>query len=365
MKESPLILTLDAGGTNFVFSAMKNRELVTNPININAHPDDLDQCIGSLILGFRKIISKLGSKPAAISFAFPGPADYHLGIIGDLPNFRAFSGGTPLGPILENEFGIPVYINNDGNLFAYGEATSGKLPEINEKLEKAGSLKKFNNLIGITLGTGIGSGVVSDGRLLLGDNGCGAEIHNTLNIDNPEWNCEESVSTRAIQRVYAEESGTRFNPDLLPYDIYRIAKGEIRGNKEAALISYKQFGKSLGASICNIVSIIDGLVVLGGGITKGWDLFGLYTMTEINKSYVDHTGSPHNRLSYRLFDLTQNDHILEFARGSKKTIKIPGSGKEIEYDAMPRTGVTLSKLGTSRSIMLGAYDFAISKLQYR
>ena len=363
MKESPLILTLDAGGTNFVFSAMKDRELVTDPININAHPDDLDRCIESLILGFRKIISKLGKQPAAISFAFPGPADYHLGIIGDLPNFQAFNGGTPLGPILENEFGIPVYINNDGNLFAYGEATSGKLPEINEILEKAGSLKKFNNLIGITLGTGIGSGVVSDGRLLLGDNGCGAEIHNTLNTNNPEWNCEESVSTRAIQRVYAEESGIQFNPKPLPYDIYQIAKGETPGNKDAALFSYKQFGKSLGSAICNIVSIIDGLVVLGGGITKGWDLFGPYTMTEINKSYVDHTGSPHDRLSYRFFDLTQNDHILEFAKGSKKRIKMPGSGTEIKYDAMPRTGVTLSKLGTSRSIMLGAYDFAISKLK--
>ena len=149
MKESPLILALDAGGTNFVFSAMKDRKLVTNPINASAHPNDLNQCIGSLINGFSEIISKLEAQPDAISFAFPGPADYHLGIIGDLPNFKAFNGDTPLGSILENEFGIPVYINNDGNLFAYGEATSGQLPELNNKLEKAGSIKKINNLIGI------------------------------------------------------------------------------------------------------------------------------------------------------------------------------------------------------------------------
>ena len=49
-------------------------------------------------------------------------ADYAHGIIGDLPNFPGFRGGVALGPYLEHVFGIPVFINNDGNLFAYGEA---------------------------------------------------------------------------------------------------------------------------------------------------------------------------------------------------------------------------------------------------
>lgn len=68
---------------------------------------------------------QLENEPVAISFAFPGPADYKNGVIGDLPNFPVFRGGVALGAFLEEEFGIPVYINNDGNLFAYGEA----LPE--------------------------------------------------------------------------------------------------------------------------------------------------------------------------------------------------------------------------------------------
>ncbi|MFY0624650.1 MAG: ROK family protein [Reichenbachiella sp.] len=363
MKDSPLILTLDAGGTNFVFSAMKDREIVTNPINKKAYADNLNHCLESLFNGFKETITKLKSPPDAISFAFPGPANYHMGIIGNLPNFNAFNGDTPLGPILENEFGIPVYINNDGNLFAYGEATSGQLPVINEKLKKAGSLKKFNNLIGITLGTGIGSGIVIDGHLLLGDNACGAEIHNTLNRDNSNWNCEESISTRAIQRVYAEESDIAFDSKIFPGDIYNIAKGKDKGNKEAALSAFKQFGTSLGSTICNIVSIIDGLVVIGGGITKGWDLFGSHTLREINKSYRDHTGKMHDRLSYRFFDLTREEYLLEFTKGSEKKMAIPGSGKELVYDTMPRTGITLSQIGASQSIMLGAYDFAVSKLQ--
>ncbi len=64
----------------------------------------------------------------AISFAFPGPADYIHGIIGDLPNFPAFRGGIALGPYLEERFGMPVFINNDGNLFAYGEAIAEHSP---------------------------------------------------------------------------------------------------------------------------------------------------------------------------------------------------------------------------------------------
>jgi glucokinase len=64
----------------------------------------------------------------AISFAFPGPSDYPRGIIGDLGNLPCFRGGVALGPMLEDTFEIPVFINNDGDLFAYGEAIGGFLP---------------------------------------------------------------------------------------------------------------------------------------------------------------------------------------------------------------------------------------------
>lgn len=118
----------------------------------------------------------IGNEPVAISFAFPGPADYKNGVIGDLPNFPVFRGGVALGAFLEEEFGIPVYINNDGNLFAYGEALAGILPSINEELKAAGNPKRYKNLLGITLGTGFGAGVVIDNCLLTGDNGCGGDV---------------------------------------------------------------------------------------------------------------------------------------------------------------------------------------------
>ena len=71
----------------------------------------------------------------AISFAFPGPADYPNGIIGGyLPNFPSFREGVALGPFLQEKFGVPVFINNDGDLFAYGEALGGTLPEVMQSL---------------------------------------------------------------------------------------------------------------------------------------------------------------------------------------------------------------------------------------
>ena len=87
-------MTLDAGGTNFVFSAIQGNKEVVTPIILTACPEDLDLCLQTLVFGFRQVEQQLEQKPVAISFAFPGPADYVDGVIGDLPNFPAFRGGV-------------------------------------------------------------------------------------------------------------------------------------------------------------------------------------------------------------------------------------------------------------------------------
>ena len=176
MGDKRIVMTLDAGGTNFVFSAIRDNEEIVSPITLPAVVDDIELCLQTLLDGFRRVQAALSEKAVAISFAFPGPADYVHGIIGDLPNFPAFRGGVALGPYLQEQFQIPVYINNDGNLFAYGEALAGILPEINRQLEVSGSSKRYKNLIGVTLGTGFGAGVVIDGNLVIGDNGAGGDV---------------------------------------------------------------------------------------------------------------------------------------------------------------------------------------------
>jgi glucokinase len=360
--DDKVVMTLDAGGTNFVFSALQGNSELVGPLNKQSFPEDLDKCINSIIGGFAEVKNRLGVKPAAISFAFPGPADYEKGIIGNLPNFPAFTGGVPLGPILEDRFSIPVFINNDGNLFAYGEALSGVLPDINRRLKESGSIKAYRNLIGFTLGTGFGGGIVLDQKLLIGDSSCGAEIHNTLNKFSPEWNAEESVSTRAIRRVYAARTGLKMSESPMPKDIASIAKGEMKGNRDAAISSYAEFGEGLGSSIANTLSLIDGIVVLGGGITAAWDLFAPAMFKEINRNYRDYRGNLSERLSFRVFNLEDENAFKAFLSGRKQTVKVPGSGRKVEYDDEPRTGIVKSKLGASRAIALGAYAYAMQKM---
>src|SRR3954464_2550771 len=174
--DSRVVMTLDAGGTNFRFSAMRGGKPVTSTVAMPSNGDNLDRCLANLVEGSAGSRPRCPTPPVAISFAFPGPADYPNGIIGDLPNLPAFPGGVALGPMLEDKFGIPVYINNDGDLFTYGEAIAGFLPHVNGLLEKAGSPKRYKNLFGVTLGTGFGGGIVRDGELFLGDNSIAGEV---------------------------------------------------------------------------------------------------------------------------------------------------------------------------------------------
>lgn len=362
MKSNLTILTLDAGGTNFVFSAIIDGSLFGDPFHLPASTEDKKSCSNTIIKGFEVLIKRLHNKIDAISFAFPGPANYQKGIIGDLPNFPGLTGNYPLKAILENHFKIPVFINNDGNLFSYGEALEGVLPVVNNKLKDENNPKRFRNLIGITLGTGIGNGIVLDGSLLLGDNSCEAEIHNMSNLLHPDWNIEESVSTRAIQRVYAEKAGIEIKPGLMPKDIYNIAKGKINGDKKAAIHSFEEYGKALGFAITNVLTLIDGIVVLGGGITASWDLFSKPMFETIRSKYSRPDKLTSVRTTIKVFNLEDKIEYKNFLRGDTQDIIDEKMNINIRYDKLPRTGIILSQNGASVSTSLGAYHFARKKL---
>ena len=138
INDQRVVMTLDAGGTNFVFSAVKGAKEIIEPVRLASNANDLKLCLETIIMGFESVKNKLNEVPVAISFAFPGPADYVNGIIGDLGNLPAFRGGVALGPMLKQHFNMPVFINNDGDLFAYGEAIFGMLPALNHQLAHLG-----------------------------------------------------------------------------------------------------------------------------------------------------------------------------------------------------------------------------------
>lgn len=360
-EDKRIVMTLDAGGTNFVFSAICGGKEIVDPITLPSHASDLEMCLGNLCKGFASIKNVLKEPPVAISFAFPGPANYKEGIIGDLPNFPSFRGGIALGPMLEEHFGIPVFINNDGNLFAYGEALAGTLPEVNARLENMESHKRYKNLLGITLGTGFGAGVVIDGKLLLGDNGAGGDVWCFRNPRYPEYIIEESVSIRAVKRVYAELS--RDNSDKTPKEIFEIAEGLRTGNRDAAIGAFNQLGEVAGEAVATALTIIDGLVVIGGGLAGASRYIVPSLLRVLNGHIAMMNGAQLPRMQMKAFNLDDETEFAAFAHGEAMQIRIPNTDKYIDYDPMKRIGVKVSSFGTSHSIAMGAYVYALRHLK--
>jgi glucokinase len=361
-SDSQVVLTLDAGGTSFRFAAMRGGKPVTETVTMPSNADHLETCLANLVEGFTRVKAKCPGTPVAISFAFPGPADYPNGIIGDLPNLPGFRGGIALGPMLQEKFGIPVFINNDGDLFVYGEAIGGLLPHVNQQLDKAGSPKRYRNLFGITLGTGFGGGIVHNGELFSGDNSVAGEVWLLRNKLAPTMNAEEGACIRAVRRVYAERAGIRFEESPEPKVIGEIARGEVAGNKDAAIEAFQRLGEVAGDAMGNALTLIDGLAVIGGGIAGAWPLFLPALVAELNSSYTGPNGNQFRRLASATFNLEDPADLQKFLQGETREIPVPGTNRTIKYDPLQRIGVGMSRLGTSEAIAIGAYAFALKHL---
>ena len=361
-KNDPrIVLTLDAGGTNMVFGAMKGGEFITDSLTLPAHSDTLDLCLGTMVEGFREITGRLGEKPAAISFAFPGPADYPNGIIGGyLPNFPSFRDGVALGPFLSKTFGVPVFINNDGDLFAYGEALGGILPEVNAMLEAAGSSKRYRNLIGYTFGTGFGIGIVVNGELNRGDNSCVETFCLPLR-GRSDIIVEDGIAIRAVKRLYGEFSGDREHK-FEPKDIFDIAEGTRPGDMEAAKKAFAEIGAAAGDAMATAATLVDGLIVIGGGVTASHKYF-MPSLLSVLRSKI-HTlgGEETGRIQSYVYDLDDPAEFAAFAKGDSRKLKVYGFDDEVIYDPQKRTGIAISKLGASKAISVGAYTFALNRL---
>jgi glucokinase len=364
MHDSRTVMTLDAGGTFLKFSAIRGGAPLFDPIPIASEAHDLDRCLGHIVEGFELVRQRLPEAPAAISFAFPGPTDYRHGIVGDLGNLPGFRGGVALGPMLEERFGIPVFMNNDGDLFAYGEAIDGFLPFVNGLLERAGSPRRYRNLLGITIGTGLGGGLVTDGRLFIGDNSAGLEVWLLRNKVEPDLNVEESACIRAVRRVYAREAAIPLDSAPEPRIIREIALGEAPGNALAARESFRRLGEAAGDAIAQALTLLDGLVVIGGGVSGAGPLF-LPALVEAMNGLYDTPSGPLRRLLPQAFNIEDPAQREEFLKGETREIPVPGSSKTIRFDPTLRVAVGITRLGTSQAVAIGAYAFALSMLDQR
>ncbi|MDR8393968.1 ROK family protein [Aliifodinibius sp. S!AR15-10] len=360
-SDSRTVMTLDAGGTNFVFSALQSGKEIMEPVTLPAQADDLDRSLKNMIRGFQEVESQIDGRPDAISFAFPGPSDYASGVIGNLPNLSSYRGGVALGPMLEEQFGLPVFINNDGNLFTYGEAMGGLLPEVNRKLRENKIPKQYQNLLGITIGTGFGGGIVMNNNLCLGDNSAAGEIWLSRNYSNDKLFSEEGVSIRAIQRSYNEYAPE--NSEVMTVrEIFQIARGEKKGNRDAAVKAFEDMAVVLGEALANAVTLVDGLIVIGGGICGAYEFFLSKAVKHMNGKIEKKGGGKVPRLVSAVYNLENERSSKAFYQFETEKVSVPFSEKEVSHVPQKRLAVGITRLGTSKATALGAYAYALSQL---
>ncbi len=358
----PTVLTLDAGGTTSTFSAWREGREVVPPFTLPAQVQDLEPCLAHYVAGFERARAEAGGCEA-LSFAFPGPADYRHGVIGALANMPAFREPVPLGPLLEAHFDCPVFIHNDGDLFALGEALGGFLPEVNGALAAAGSIRRFRNLVGLTLGTGFGGGLVVNGELLRGDNGAAGEVWLLRHRDRPDTFVEEGVSLRALRRTYAEGTGIALAEVPEPRCLADIARGQAAGDREAARAAFTQLGRVAGEALAQVLTLTDGLAVLGGGLCGAADLFLPALLGELNGEVRSLDGRRFPRLVQRVHSWEDPTDRAAFLADQRLHLPVPGTGRTVAYAPAKRTAVGITRLGTSRAAALAAWSLAVKALE--
>ena len=348
-------MTLDAGGTNFAFTAVQNGETIMETFSVPSQGDKLQASLDAIVAGFEKIQTDLGTKADAISFSFPGPADYENGVIGDLNNLPGYRGGVALGPMLKRHFGVPVLINNDADLFTLGESNFGFIPHYFGR-NKIHSL----NLIGVTLGTGFGSGLTHNGKIITGNTNTGPEAWLLPNMLNPRINIEEVLSKRGIMRLFAEAANIKKEEDIPePMEISEIANDTNNPLSEAAKEAYIKFGEAMGYTLAMLITIFDGHVAIGGGIARAWELYAP-SMFSILRGRYETTPI---RVTQQVYDAKNNQELKAFRNNSMQEVCIPGTKVSVPYQKDKRILIGRSILGTNKAVALGAYTIALDALK--
>ena len=232
---------------------------------------------------------------------------------------------------------------------------------VNGEIEKAGGTKRYKNLFGVTLGTGFGGGISSGGEMFIGDNSAGAEAWLLRNKPEPGLNAEEGACIRGVRRMYAELAGISVDQAPEPKVIHDIGMGTAAGDRAAALEAFRRLGETAGDAIAQALTLVDGLAVIGGGISGAHRLFMPALVNAVNGVYQK-PGGPLRRLLANAFNFEDPEQRRKFIEGDKRSITVPGSGRRIEYDPLQRTAIGISRLGTSEAVAIGAYAFALRKL---
>jgi len=267
------VIGVDLGGTNIrvavITASGELRERSHAPTHAEEGPDAVIRRIGEQV---EKVAEQAGlDKDVPVGIASPGPLNPRTGVVLYTPNLPGWR-DVPFVETLHRQISRPVTLQNDGNCGALGE-------------RRFGSAQGVDNLIYLALGTGIGGGIISEGVLIDGQHGLGAEVgHVTVAMDGPRCTCgsvgcvESFASGWAIQRE-AEAVATTADGDAMRKlagdgNIHAgiVAQAAREGDPAAKLI-LDRAGRALGAVMGSFVNLFDPeMIVFGGGVASLGDL---------------------------------------------------------------------------------------------
>ncbi len=274
----PFVIGLDLGGTNSVFGIVDARGDIkaTTAIKTQGH-DTAEDFVAAAVSALQPIIETVGGLGQIKAMGIGAPnANYYSGTVEYAPNLTwAHSSVVPLAKLFSDALGgLPVGITNDANAAALGEMTYGV----------AHGMKNF---IDITLGTGVGSGIVANGQMIYGSDGFAGELGHVAMVRGEgarPCNCgrkgclEAYCSATGVARTAREFLETTDEPSSLremkPEDItsYEVSMAAEKGDALAKRV-YDFTGKMLGAACADFANFLSPeAFVFFGGLTKAGDL---------------------------------------------------------------------------------------------
>lgn len=234
------ILGLDIGGTGIKGGILINGHLA----DIRTIPTPADQDHDHILETIAQFIESYTQYDfVGIGIGIPGLVNAEKGIVLNLSNIPAFQ-HVELKDFIENRFSKPVFINNDANCFALG-------------VHKFGVGRKFNNIVGLTLGTGLGGGIVIHGHLYGG-------VHSAAG----EW-----CSVNYLDKDFENYCSSKFFLNHYNSKPKPLAKRAILGD-DIAMQAFVEYGKHIGELIKHIMyALAPEAIILGGSIRKSYPLF--------------------------------------------------------------------------------------------
>lgn len=235
------VLGIDIGGTSIVGGKIEDGRIVGQSKAGTWASEGGDVSLGVL----KSVVAELvDGQTRAIGVGVPSVVDRKTGIAYNVQNIAGWD-EVDIRGILEREFGLPVFVDNDANCFAFGEKIFGKGRE-------------FSNFVGVTLGTGVGSGIISAGRLLP-DANCGSGEFGEVRIGGVKFD---------------DWCGSHFFPDETGMSGAELSALARKGDAKA-LKAFEEYGRRLSELIKLIVLVLDPeAVIFGGSIAKSFDFFG-------------------------------------------------------------------------------------------